>query len=436
MARDWLCVLGILAALAGCTRKNPDYCDESTPCGAGTACTLETHACDACVEGAEGDAVCLELADGAPRCVAGGCVECTVAEDCARFGDDAPHCDLASNTCGACRRDAECASGLCDEGVGVCLTEAGLIHVAEGGDDGDPCDADAPCATIGGGLARIEAGRATVVVHEASAPYQEALVLDGAAFEVARVEIVGAPGERPSVSPPVDLDGVVVAQAGASFRLERLRLRDGNRDGVECSGAATLELVDVEVSGFERGVDASDDCRLLLAGSTIADNQAGGVSLRGGARFELVNDVIALNGFGPGSAVGGLAIEDARGTVEFCTVADNRVLEGGGAGGVECAGTQELSSNIVWNNLSSGEPSDAGGTCTHAFSLIAAMPAELDGGNNVQYEDPALTAETYRLGEGSAAIDRADPAADNEIDIDGDRRPKGERSDIGADESP
>jgi hypothetical protein len=56
-------------------------------------------------------------------------------------------------------------------------------------------------------------------------------------------------------------------------------------------------------------------------------------------------------------------------------------------------------------------------------------------GNNNQVGDPQFVGGTnFHLGSGSPAIDMADPASTNMIDFDGDVRPNGPASDIGADE--
>jgi hypothetical protein len=466
--------IGALGLLAACTRPNPDYCDSARPCGDGFVCQRESHscvaeldcsdggcvcstpadcpsatadcvggACQACASGASGDEVCRTSDAEVPICRDGACVACLVSDDCVLLhGDEAPHCDPLTFACGPCQRDDECAAGVCDEESGSCLAHEALLHVAAGGDDAGDCTFDVPCATVGGAVAKVSPARSTVVVHGDSAPHVETIVLDGAAHAVERVTVVGAVGERPSFLPSPDQPGLKATGVGAELRVERIELRDSNRAGVDCRLGARLRLSDVIVRGNETlGIDASDGCELSLLGSQVVDNNGGGVRLSGVSDFTLLNDLIARNGNSGLSFVGGVAIESPSGTMEFCTISENRVGSGDRAPGVACNGGLSLGNNLLWNNRRLVDAAtiqrNVSGDCTHRFSLVGGgLAMGLDGGDNLDADPLFEAGGTFHLGAGSPAIDAADPAATLAVDIDGELRPAGERRDIGADERP
>src|SRR5262245_1628531 len=157
-------------ATAGCTKANPDYCDETTNCPGGAACDLVTHMCGEPIDAAAPDVAiqctadeacagvcdqnmcvpcgalgCSGRIDGKNVCDGSGvCVECVVNDDC---GLSMPIC--RGEACSTCESDAECETLMGDPGqIGVCNGAGACV----GGGEAIFVDASASCA-VGDGSA-------------------------------------------------------------------------------------------------------------------------------------------------------------------------------------------------------------------------------------------------------------------------------------------
>lgn len=123
--------------------------------------------------------------------------------------------------------------------------------------------------------------------------------------------------------------------------------------------------------------------------------------------------------------------------VSFSTVIDSPVVCATGT--PACAGgTAEGSciDNSIVVNTQPGAPADAvSASCLASYTIVSPQSSALSGTNNQLGIDPLLkdpANRDYHLQSGSPAIDAADPAATDMVDFDGNPRPQGARSDLGA----
>lgn len=433
-----------------------------TPCPAGQWCDNEG-----------------EYGEPGRSCIATPAGRCTTAADCPaelpacnaetftceRCGSDAacagtasPRCDLGSGTCVACLGAGDCASEVCDEGTRTCVDPATVIYVATDGVATGACTQAQPCNTIQLGVSQVSAGRALIKVRAGT--YAEQVTLSGVTATITGDGAVVAPSGIPGLvvqdGAQVTLEGVrvtgvqgaanppgirchIVASGVPSLRLRRVTV-DKNSIGIAATGCAlTIEQSTIVGNVGGVGVAAAADCVLTIERSTIGGNTGGGVNISGGT-FVLTNNMIVANG-SPTSTFGGVSIgQISSGTplrFDFNTVTAN----GGAPGartGVDCAQVLvplTFSNNIVYGNQVAGTGSQIGGNnCSYAYSDIGPQAAAGTGNVNVDplFVDPMNA--NYHLQAGSPARDAAAPAATLTVDIDGDRRPQGGRSDMGADE--
>jgi hypothetical protein len=403
-------------------------CDDATRCTdpAAPVCDTATNRCEGCAVDPDcspfGDAprcwaeegtcvACLgpdDCSGAAPLCDANRCVECASSGDC---GGARPVCG-DDKACRGCLADAECASDVCDEEGGACFDEATVLYVSTTGQPDSACTRAEPCATFARALQLVSETRR--VIKAAPGTYTEQIVVEGVAATVL--------ADGVTVQPPAANQTVVEVAAGADVTIEGLTVTGaagaGNTVALTCTAS-----------------------RLHLRRSTVIANTGGGGVSISGCEFSLVNNVIALNG-NLTSPFGGVQISNVatEGLHEFSfnTVTGN----GGGTNaitGVVCAVINvslTFSNNIAYGNLVSGSGTQVGGDaqCSWIYSDIG--PDTVPGTGNIN-EDPAfLDPENrdFHLQPTSPARDAAEPAATLTRDIDGDARPLGERSDMGADE--
>ncbi len=485
-------------AVAAClpTQANPLYCDETTACtdpvrtycdlagdygdhvghrcieppsvDAGTTCQNSSecttadhpicdsisHSCEPCDDQGSGDTDCAALEADTPLCRDDGvCVECRNAGDCPA---ESPVCGTDGH-CHLCAQHSECASEVCDTESGACVDEWNIVYVDGGGTDSSTCGGPSnPCATIGGsdgGLAKVTGARDTIKVR--SGTYRESVAIDGG-------QTVTLVGPATLSAPSLDNSPAVLVTSGSAVTLDGLSLSNGSggsdADGVRCT-SASIEMLGVTISGNQgAGVDASD-CTVTVRDSTISSNDDGGASCSAGeltieqttiranggggveiagAPFTLRNNFIVQNG-GSSTPYGGLTIDNPTSAspqvFEFNTVAASEAQAGAQAAGVYCQVTTALTanSNIVYPTIG-GAPAVAG-NCAWSYSDIEGGPT---GTGNLDVDPEYVDSDNgnFHLKTTSPCKNTADPAASLAIDVDGDPRPQGGRSDMGADEIP
>jgi hypothetical protein len=301
MRLAWSFALAAAAALAGwagagCTKANPQYCDDTVQCPGGAACDMTTNTCgdpldaampdaniqctmdeqctgvcemNMCVDCVLGD--CAVRTDGKNVCdtTLGDCVQCVDSDDCTDLA--MPICQ--DGMCRTCAGDAECETlsgsageiGICTM-AGACIGEGDTIFV----------DASADCA-VADGTAQMPYCVIQDAVDDAGAGKNVILVRAG------------------NYAPAVIQDLMLVLQGRGN---PSVRLGAANVSRLEVSGA----LADVIIRGFE------------LSGATT--DPAAGLFCRNNSTCRLERSTVGLNAFG-------VYAQNADLTVERTTIHEN-----------------------------------------------------------------------------------------------------------------
>lgn len=355
----------------------------------------------------------------------------------------APVCDVATQVCRGCVADAECSSDVCHELAGTCVDEAATLYVSPAPTSGAGCSRQAPCSMDAASLA-LSPTRTTIKVAQGTyascfdlkSPVSggPTILVSGPDRDASRVVIAGSPHSC-STAPAMKaiVEGLTVQ--GATVRgflargpltLSHVRVVGSMVNAVEArQGAVVLD------SRLEASMTTGITCAggpLELQRSVVVDNQGGGIVASAG--FTIVNTVIANNGTAfntsaPGATLTATGAQPA--VFRFNTVANNT---GTAPSGVACMQPTAIEDTIVASSLPLF--ADLGPMCMPAHSLFS---SNAPAGNLMG--DPLFVSpmtRDYHLKAGSPAIDAADPAATEPLDLDGEARPRGAARDIGADE--
>jgi hypothetical protein len=204
----------------------------------------------------------------------------------------------------------------------------------------------------------------------------------------------------------------VVGQQGAT-------INPGVGRGIELTAARDVYVQGLTViGGGAEGVVVEGMGTLRLNRSIIRNNTGGGLVARTGAGYEISNSV--FDGNGPGlttqaQAFGGAALEPPTGGRQGI-FRNNTIVTNNGPGVVCDAPTQ-----ILYGVLLAGNQLFDKVNCSTPAGSIEGMP-------------PALVPGTYKLTAQSPCRDMGHMTNFPTDDIDGDKRPLGDRSDCGADE--
>lgn len=405
--------------LSACKIRNEQSCDIPGNCvdtdGGGQACN-DNDDCDT--------GVC-KLSDGI-------CVGCLETSDC-EASSNTPICNEATNMCEGCRVNADCPSEACDVDFGACFAAEQVAYVQLNG-TGD-CEQSMPCGTL---LEAVTTARPVIKIRGTG-------TLSGPTAVITRKVLVM--GDRGPTLPIVRAmaSGSTFVVQNAELSVRDIEISDNpNGDGIsvmDSGGKVTLDHVFLLRNG-KIGVNASTGNRLVMRGSVVAKNAAGGITLTDMA-FEITNTIIASNGNTTNAQLGGMRTlsTDAPSTCifEFNTVADNLIANGSAdKAGVECGSAFPARNNIV-----SGVAASAalGTACRFDHSLFTGAVPTGDGNMMapdvlaIGYVDVANEAQDdyYRISPTSLATDQATTSA-IVIDIDGQPRPQGAEKDLGADE--
>lgn len=474
---DKVCVKFLLAIvlLTGCTKPNPNRCctDEadctakgipagsdceagllcrgnqciSIPCATSGSCDEAAPYCvaDTCAESCTDDGECPGFAqnDRVSFCVSGTCSECRANDDCPA---GMPVC--AAGTCRECAEHDECPLGICKPD-GACAAESEIAFVSIGGTAGSDCTRLSPCTTLERAVALMPA-REFIAVSPGTYSSAAAYTFPGTRF------IVGTGDSRPVLTRST-AGPIISLSVGAQTRLEHVQISGAfgtNQDGhgIMCGdagGAPTVTLRDVVLTNnsdfgvFGRGCvfsiaqsrfTANDIPLQLIDGNAVIDaneftQNGGGVALDSGI-FTFTNNIIARN-YNATRVVRGLNIfTSTPGTrVEHNTIADNgdgtEFAELGA--GINCNATgvsPVWPNNIVVRNRNQ----TFGSNCSFPSSILRDSDI-----SDIRFRSPDSEPYDYHLQAGSIAIDAAAPGTVT-TDIDGEARPSGAQSDVGADE--
>jgi hypothetical protein len=194
--------------------------------------------------------------------------------------------------------------------------------------------------------------------------------------------------------------------------------------------------------GFGGGIYLEDTLPTVDANTILNNIAADGVHGRGGgvrltfcSSFTLTNNIIAENSaseLGSGIAIAG----HSNGDLAHNTLADNWAGDGVGIH-VSSSSNLALYNNIISGHTTGIVNADLAGSSVGAkYTLFEANTANYGAGvsSSNEVDGPAALLADYHLAATSGAIDHAPVLSWVSRDIDGDHRPLGAASDVGADE--
>jgi hypothetical protein len=356
----------------------------------------------------------------------------------------APVCDQMTQLCRGCVADSECG-GACHELAGTCTGPGETLFVSPQGTDG-PCSRNAPCRTITAAIALATSQKRVIAVADGT--YTDAFSIRNGAI------ISGA--DRAPAGAVIMLGagaGTLQSDSATTSVIEGVSIAGGGNDGFVNRGTVTLSRVSISMAG-RHGIDnrggdltvldsrierssntgISSNSTLRVERTVVYDNSGTGIVANGG--FTIINTIVASNGTMTGPSPGGVRLSHSAGQAavfQFNTLSENDVAAGG-VTGIQCDSVVVLE-NSIFADVDGLFTTETGGNCTARYSMFDAMP--LAGTGNFAGDAMFVNqASDFHLAAGSPAIDKADPAATESLDVDGEARPAGTVRDIGADERP
>jgi len=333
-----------------------------------------------------------------------------------------------------------------------------ILYASPAGGDATLCLKTQPC-TIARAVALADATRSVIKMFPGA--YVASITIGGKTVSIhgGGATLTAAAGQR-----TIEID------VGGHLQLMGLTVVNNNASqgiGISCQPGGTtppiVELDQVTIDTAQTAVIAYP-CTMTISRSSLHTRSSGqrivyvlptstvtidrsildggdGIQAEGPDSVARITNSVIKNQTGPdGAFLGSNLFGTGAGavSVSFSTVIDSQVKCV--AGTPRCAGgtsTGACIDNSIVYNTAGGAPADTvqGSACVTNYSLVYPQSTALTGSNNKLGVSPALkdaANSDYHLSSASAAIDAADPAATDMIDLDGVQRPQGPRSDLGA----
>jgi hypothetical protein len=432
----FLCAVAALGA--GCTARNPVYCDQSIGCPTGLSCDLASNRCNPFSlpdgGGCQSNAEC-----GTRHCVMGQCVECAVATDCS----GGAVCG-ANHRCAPCSDDASCQPGYPGSACvdGACRPASDLAWA----DCAASCPGDGSLATPFCSLASaVAAARPLIVLvpHPATQCTLGSVTVNGQSVEIR--------GRGAALRAVDGRHGIAVDGGGTTLRLFNLDIAavgGAALSGVSVSGGASAELTGVVVHDLPRetsaGIDAANAGSLRVSGCLAYRNHGWGLQVVATPSFAIENSFFLDNGQsgatpdGTGGARFSASGQTAQSFV-YNTVGGNLSANPVGSG-VKCEGSDvvALLNCLIPNDGVTTSPAGACQTtgCILATTVPMRDPSQIFY-DYTRPQDSLTRCKGFHIDPmgamASDVIGMGVPAGSPQNDVDGDPRPA-QRPTPGADE--
>lgn len=374
-------------------------------------CDESSGVCKACAS--DGD--CKK--EGFITCNTPVCEGCKNSADCTQR--DKPICNTATKACEPCKKDSECATGLCyDDGSSIGVSLARPDRKGE-------CVSATEIAYVNGSnplQAAVDGGRRFMEVSGGSYSYSGSISRE--------VYVYPKTGTG-----AVTINGNFVTSQVAKLWMLDVTVQDATKTNklIDCQGGE-VRLYKVTLLYGLRGFEAGGSCTEVgLNRVKIKESAGSGLVLSGSVKYSVVNSSIYKTGTSNGTGV--VLSTSQNGKFAFNTVRANGDSGGNVQGGLDCgtAGQKTVVNSIFYNNdLFPDTQFKNPANCT--FNQVVVGPTDATTASGVIKSALIFKSEEELDPTDTACADQgvADPAVQE--DFFGSVRPKGPKPDIGCHE--